>query len=230
MGMTNSQRVAAARLARPAGAAVRWALAAALACAIPAGAAPQGAAPQNAARAAGTASQPPAVPAQAESLPLAVRAGSPGGPAQFTVFCDVTDEACGRLVVVFAGLLDEFPDQVGLAFHHHAPQEADASHLAYRAVLAAARQARGWQMLGLVCANADRLDDAGLRSMAEQLGLDLARFGADAESAEAHLAADQDGQDAATLKLDAAPAVFMNGARLPGPYTLDALAAAIQKR
>lgn len=212
-----------------AAAAVRWALAAALPalllCAVPAGAAPQDAAP-----AAGTAAQPPAAAAQAESLPLAVRAGSPGGPAQFTVFCDVSDEACGRLVVVFAGVLDEFPDQAGLTFHHHAPQEAEPAHRAYRAVLAAARQARGWQMLGLVCANADRLDDAGLRSMAEQLGLDLARFGADAGSAEAHLAADQDGQEAARLKLDAAPAVFMNGARLPGPYTLDALAAAVRNR
>jgi protein-disulfide isomerase len=194
------------------------------------GAGGRDAAAQDASRAAGTAAAPPAAEAQAESLPLAVRAGSPVGPAQFTVFCDVSDDACGRLVVVFAGLFDEFPDQVGLTFRHHAPQEAEPAHLAYRAVLAAARQARGWQMLGLVCANADRLDDAGLRSMAAQLGLDLARFGADAGSAEAHFAADQDSQEAATLKLDSAPAVFMNGSRLPGPYTLDSLASAIQKR
>lgn len=159
----------------------------------------------------------------------AVRAGSADGPAQFTVFCDVSEEACARLVVVLAGVLDDFKGQVGVTFRHHAPKDQEPAHLAYRAVLAAARQGRGWQMLDLVCANGDRLDDAGLKSMAAQLGLDRARFEADAASTEAYLVAEQDAQEAAALKLDAAPAVFLNGTRLPGPYTLDSLSAAIRK-
>lgn len=175
------------------------------------------------------AAAPPTAAVQAEGLPLAVRAGSPEGSARITVFCDVSDEACSRLVVVFAGLLDEFPDQMGLTFRHHAPEDLEAAHRAYRAVLAAARQGRGWQMLGLVSANGERLEDAGLRSMAAQLDLDLTRFGADRESPEAYGVAERDSQEAATLKLDAAPAVFLNGARLSGPYTFDSLASPIRK-
>ena len=226
MGMTNSARVARATSAVSTAV---WMLAAGLVCAVPAAAVPQDVPPPRVAGTPAAGAQSPAPPAaQADRLPATVRGGSPDGPAQFTVFCDVSDDACRRLVVVFAGVLDDFPAQAGVEFRHHAPKDQEPAHQAYRAVLAAARQGRGWRMLDLVCANGDRLDDAGLRSMAAQLGLDPARFSADAESTESYVVADQDARQAADLKLDAAPAVFLNSTRLAGPYTLDSLSAAIK--
>jgi hypothetical protein len=81
-----------------------------------------------------------------------------------------------RIVVVLRRVVQTYPDQVGVTFRHHPAKGHTQSPLAYRSALAAARQGRGWDMLDMACANRDRLDDAGLRSMAVQLELDVDRL------------------------------------------------------
>lgn len=170
--------------------------------------------------------QQPALPAS--DGPLVVRAGAADGVVQLTVFCDIEEEACQRLVIVLRRVVETYPEQVGVTFRHHAAEGHTQSPLAYRSALAAARQGKGWEMLDMVCANPDRLIDAGLRSMAAQLHLDLDKFVSDTDAVDVAQRLDDDGKEAEALKVAGVPAVLLNGTRLPDASTFDAIDAAIR--
>jgi len=153
-----------------------------------------------------------------------IRAGSATGAVQMTVFCDVEDEACRRLVVVLGSVVEQYPERVGILFRHHAPPEHERARWAYQAALAAGRQGRGWELLDMACANPDRLDEAGLRSMAAQLGLDTGRFTADLAADAAAQVLRDDEEQAKGLGVTSVPAVFVNGSRMAGPWTFEAFA------
>ena len=160
--------------------------------------------------------------------PLVVRTGAAGGAVQLTVFCDIEEEACQRLVIVLRRVVETYPEQVGVTFRHHAAEGHTQSPLAYRSALAAARQGKGWEMLDMVCANPDRLIDAGLRSMAAQLQLDLGAFVSDTDAVDVAQRLDADGKEAEALKVAGVPAVLLNGTRLPDASSFDAIDAAIR--
>ena len=170
---------------------------------------------------------PSAAPAQAARA-LAVRAGAPDGRLQLTVFCNIENEACARLVTVLRHVRDAHPDEVGITYRHVAPAERRQSALAYRAALAAARQAKGWEMLDIASANRDRLHDDGLLSMARQLGLDLDRFVADTALEEVAQVLDDDAGAAKELGVANIPALFLNGTRQPDKFTFEAIEAALK--
>lgn len=166
--------------------------------------------------------------APAADAHLVVRAGAAAGPVQLTVFCDIEEEACERLVVVLRRVVETYPEQVGVTFRHHAAEEHTQSPLAYRAALAAARQGKGWELLEMACVNRDRLTEAGLRSMAAQLQIDAGRFVLDIEAADVAQALEDDQKEAETLKVASVPAMFLNGTRVPDTSTFDAIDAAIR--
>jgi predicted DsbA family dithiol-disulfide isomerase len=162
------------------------------------------------------------------AAPLVVRSGAAAGPAQLTVFCDIESEACERLVVVLRRVVETHPEQVGVTFRHHAPEEHKLSALAYRSALAASRQGKGWELLDMACANRDRLNDAGLLSMAVQLQLDIQRFTADTAAGDVAQVLEDDAAEARRLEVDRVPAVFVNGTRLSDAGTFDSVDAAVR--
>jgi predicted DsbA family dithiol-disulfide isomerase len=125
-------------------------------------------------------------------------------------------------------VVETYPEQVGVSFRHYAAKGQAQSELAYRSALAAARQGKGWEMLEMACTNADRLTEAGLRSMAVQLRLDVDRFVSDLAAVEVADVLASDERDAATAQVTAVPALFVNGTRLPDASTFDAIDAAIK--
>lgn len=156
-----------------------------------------------------------------------VRAGSGDAARQLTLFCDVESERCARVVVVLTQVVATHAAQVGVRFRHVAPERLAQSPVAYRYVLAASRQGRGWDLLDMACANRDRLDDAGMRNMAAQLGLDVQRFSADAAAPDVVSALEDDAKDAKAAKVESGPALFLNGSRLEDAFTYDAILAAL---
>lgn len=158
----------------------------------------------------------------------AVRAGAADGPVQLTVFCDIEAEACARLVIVLRRVVETYPEQVGVTFRHHASDGHKLSPLAYRSVLAAARQGKGWEMLDMACANRDRLDDAGLLSMASQLGLDVQGFAAATAAGDIAQVLEDDEAAAKAKKVESVPTVFVNRDRVADTSTFAALEAAIK--
>jgi len=167
-------------------------------------------------------------PAPATDAPLAVRTGASSGPVQVTVFCDIEEEACQRLVVVLGHVVETHPEQVGVTFRHRAARGHERSSLAYRSALAAARQGKGWEMLDMACANPDRLDDAGLLGMAAQLQLDVERFRSDTAAGDVTQVLEDDVAAVKAQKVETVPTVFVNGTRLPDASTFDALDAAVK--
>lgn len=165
--------------------------------------------------------------AQAPSAP-SVRTGPADAPVQVVAFCDIEQEACERLMVLLRRLSDTYPEKVGITFRHLAPDAHKQSPLAYRAALAAAKQGKAWDFLDMACANRDRLNDAGLLSMAAQLQLDVARFTADSAAGDVTLVLEDDAAEARRFKVDHVPAVFLNGIRVADASTFDALDAAVR--
>jgi predicted DsbA family dithiol-disulfide isomerase len=164
----------------------------------------------------------------APAAPPVVHAGAAAGPVQLTVFCDIEDEACERLMVLLRRVADTYRDKVGITFRHQAADTHLQAPVAYRAALAAALQGRGWEFLDMACANRDRLDDAGLLSMAAQLGLDVRRFTADSVAGAVAEVLEGDAAEALKLKVDRVPAAFVNGIRLADVSTFESIDAAIK--
>lgn len=102
-----------------------------------------------------------------------------------------------------------------LAMHPLAPS-------AHAAAEAAHRQGKFWEMHDLIFANQKQLTQEAYEGYARQLGLDVARFRADAASALVKQRVDDDIKDASSLGISGAPAFFINGRFLNGAQPFEA--------
>ena len=166
---------------------------------------------------------------QAAEAPLLVRVGAPGAARVLTVFCDLEEDACARLVLVLRTVQASRSSDLAVVFRHLAREDHRQSALGYRAALAAAAQGKGWEMLDLVLANGEHLHDEGLRGMGTQLGLDVGRLSADTAADAVSKVLEDDARDAKGLKVEGVPALFLDGKRLPDLFTYDAIVAALKQ-
>lgn len=166
--------------------------------------------------------------ASAQPAPPALRLGPAEASVRLTVFCDIEAEPCERLMVLLRRLADSYPEKVGMTFRLQAAIGHKQAEAAYRAALAAAKQGKGWEFLDVACANRDRLDDAGLRSMAVQLQLDVDRLAADSAAGDVSDVLEGDRAAAKAQQVGVVPSVFVNGKRLDDAGTFDALDAAVK--
>jgi protein-disulfide isomerase len=106
--------------------------------------------------------------------------------------------------------------------HPHAEHAAEAAE-------AAAAQGHFWEMHDLLYENQRRLRDEDLRAYAEQLGLDLERFGN--ELAEHTHAAQvrEDFMSGVRSGVNGTPTFYINGARHDDSYALETLLAALER-
>lgn len=91
---------------------------------------------------------------------------------------------------------------------------------AARAMQAAHRQGKGWEMNEKIFANMRALQPDNLSKYAEEVGLDLGKFKTDFESAEVK---DEVAKDAAAGKaagVRGTPSIFVNGKRYQGDRSL----------
>lgn len=84
---------------------------------------------------------------------------------------------------------------------------------AARAALAAGRQGKFWEMNDLLFQNQRHLEPQDLERYATQLGLDLARFRADAASPETEQAVQATRREGERLQISGTPTIFINGRR-----------------
>ncbi len=96
-----------------------------------------------------------------------------------------------------------------LAMHQKAPA-------AHAAAEAAHRQGKFWEMHARIFANQQQLTPEAFEGHARQLGLDLARFRADAASMSVKQRIDSDAREAASLGVTGTPGFFINGRFLSG--------------
>ena len=155
--------------------------------------------------------------------------GPADAPVTLVEYGDYQCPYCARARPVLEELVEKANGKVRLVFRHYT---LDSVHpLARRAAEAAeAAGAQGlfWPMHALLYENQDHLEEGDLRSYAERLGLDLARFEKDlAENRHAgrvrenRLAGERDG-------VRGTPGLFLGGAPYRGPVEVGALLEAVE--
>jgi protein-disulfide isomerase len=153
--------------------------------------------------------------------------GDPAAPVTVLEYGDYECPYCAAAAPVLRRLVEESDGGVRLVFRNF--PIADRHPYALTAALAAeAADAQGafWAMHDLIFARQDRLDDASLRSYAEELGLDADRVVGEAaqpfgDKVEADFAA------ALTAGVAGTPTVFVDGRQFSGRVEIGALRRAV---
>jgi protein-disulfide isomerase len=154
-------------------------------------------------------------PAGAQSDPQPVNERGPAtAPAVVVEYCSYESEPCAQLEVIVNVLAAEFGDRARFVFRHVPSAATPAASLRYRAALAAGAQGQFWPMHEMLLANRERSSPEDVIAMANQLGLDTARFQADLDSTPVADAAKRDADDASSNGITATPTVLVNGVKL----------------
>jgi protein-disulfide isomerase len=155
--------------------------------------------------------------------------GPATAPAQVEVFLSFDAEPSARAAVVLDTLQDRRPGGVRIVFRHLTREGDHIAIEAHRAALAAAAQGQFWEMAGLLFANQGRREREAFVGMAQQLGLDPARFAADLDGAAADAILAADREHAARLGVTQAPTFVINGTRVAGIRTVKEIEALLTR-
>lgn len=127
---------------------------------------------------------------------------------------------CARGAQTAEQLLALNPDTVRLVFKNLPLNSHENALPAARAALAAHRQGKFWEYHDLLFQNSGRLSDERLVALAEELGLDVARFDRDRHSDEIAAEVEADRQQAAAHNLGSTPTFVINGVVVTGAQPL----------
>ncbi|MGD8376064.1 MAG: thioredoxin domain-containing protein [Acidobacteriota bacterium] len=153
--------------------------------------------------------------------------GAATAPVTIVEFADFQCPLSARAVPTLRQVLAAYPDQVRLVFKHFPLAIHPAARRAAIAAEAAREQGKFWEMYDLLFQNPASLERADLVAHAASLGLDVARFEKDLDSAELAARVDRDAAEAMRVGATATPTFFVNGRRMES-YQLNAFRAAIR--
>nr|WP_286956786.1 Na+/H+ antiporter NhaA [Brevibacterium sp. UBA7493] len=148
--------------------------------------------------------------------------------AQLTLveYIDFECSYCAHATGSWEDLHNRFGDDLRyvvrqLPHHPHGPIAARASE-------AASNQGMFWPWLDFVFTRQDALEREDLIRYAEELGLDVAQFTADLDSAAVHARVERDLESADASGAHATPTFFVDGRRLLGSYDARTLSSALE--
>lgn len=155
--------------------------------------------------------------------------GARDAPLTLVEFGDYDCPYTVRAHAVVRGLRQRLGDQLRFVFRVFPLTRIHArAQAAAEAAEAAAVQGRFWEMHDRLFEARRRLEDADLRGYAEEIGLDVGRFGREME---AHLHAGrvrEDLRSALRSRVRATPTYFINGQRHDGPNDFETLLAQLE--
>jgi protein-disulfide isomerase len=156
------------------------------------------------------------------------------GPADAALtllyYGDLQCPQCGLLYPRVMEIAHELRDSLRLVYRHfpladvhpHAERAAEAAE-------AAASQERLWELVPLLYANQDRLDDDSLVRYAKKANLDVRRFRKDLASGVHGPRVRSDYLGGVRSGVKGTPTIFINGDLYEGAFQFDALVAALLK-
>jgi len=138
--------------------------------------------------------------------------GPKNAPVTIMIWSDFECPACRRLVPMIEHIFEEHDQDVRLV-HKLYPLSKKHPHaeIAARAAFAAKLQGKSWEMEKALFENQPKLSDQTINEIAEELGLDMKKFRADAESDAAKKVIDRDVADADRSGLSGTPFILING-------------------
>lgn len=137
--------------------------------------------------------------------------GPADAPVTLTVFSDFQCPYCSRLLPFVDEVLAKNPGKVRVVFKQFPLRMHNMAQPAALASLAAREQGKFWPMHDKLFANSSQLSEEKIRALAEELGLDMARFDKDrtAQKLRDEVLRDQGlGQQ---VGVQGTPTVFING-------------------
>ncbi len=165
--------------------------------------------------------------------------GQEEGIITFTEYADFQCPGCASFEKINSAVRKKFGNQVRFEFKHFPIVAIHPNTIAaHRAVEAAARQGKFWEMHDMVFARQQEWTTVSrpsevLRGFAEQLGLDLKKYDTDVKSPEILATINADTKKGKELGIVGTPSFFIDGVEIKNPTetvnTLDSMSEQIQK-
>jgi protein-disulfide isomerase len=148
--------------------------------------------------------------------------GPASAPGAIVAFSDFQCPFCSRAVPTLEQVEKTYGDEVRIVFKHLPLSMHPKAPAAHAAAVAAHPQGRFWEMHDRIFANQREMSPERYVQYATELGLDVARFQKDVESADVKKRIDADASEAARLNVRGTPAFFINGRYLSGAQPFQA--------
>ena len=168
-------------------------------------------------KAAPAAARPQIDPNKVYQIPVGGSSTKGAADAKVTVveFADYQCPFCAQAVPLVQQVLDAYPKDVRVVYKQFPLTSIHPNALpASKAALAAGKQGKFWEMHELIYQNSRQLSPDKLKELAQQLGLDVARWERDMASPEVMAQIEQDQKDGRAADVTGTPTIFVNGKRL----------------
>ncbi len=137
--------------------------------------------------------------------------GPESAPLVVVEFADFECPFCAMMAPILEKVRDERKSQLLFVYKFMPLSGHPHGEIAARAGIAAWRQGKFWEMNHTMFANREHLEQSDLESYAKDLGLDVAKFKADAASQYATDRIAQDRKLADSLEVKGTPTIYING-------------------
>jgi protein-disulfide isomerase len=137
--------------------------------------------------------------------------GAPMAKITIVEFSDFECPYCGAAHPVLSQTIEQLGGQVNLVFKQFPLEGHKNAMPAARAAIAAQRQGKFWELADLLFEHQRELSPDKIRALAQEAGLDMARFDADVASAEVQERVERDRKDGLALDVQGTPTLFING-------------------
>jgi protein-disulfide isomerase len=155
--------------------------------------------------------------------------GSADAPVTIVEFTDFQCPVCARTEPIIDQLLTEYGDKVRLVVRDFPLDRHENAFIAAQAAESAARQGKFWEYTAILFKNQTELSADKLKAYASQVGLDRSKFDGDLDSGKYADVVRKDMKDGDKLGVDATPTIFINGRKVEGDKSHDALKTAIDE-
>jgi len=141
--------------------------------------------------------------------------GDPDAPVSITVFDDFECPYCAKAVPLLKQVVTAYQDKVNLVYKHFPLGMHKNARSAAIASMAAQEQGKFWPYHDLLFANYNKLSDKKLTALAEEAGLDMARFVRDLKDPRFQQRLQTEQQLGRKIGVRGTPTIFVNGRLLP---------------
>jgi NhaA family Na+:H+ antiporter len=159
-----------------------------------------------------------------------VRGGGAPDAVTVVLYGDYLCPYCRRLLPVLARLHEAMGDRLRYVFRHFPLERAHpGAELVARAVEAAGRQGRFWEMHDRVYGHDLPIGEGLLLALARALGLDMDRFAADIASDEVRRNVEEDQDEGRANGVTGTPTLFIDGVRYDGAWDFYSMLEALER-
>ena len=155
--------------------------------------------------------------------------GAKNAKVTIVEFSDFQCPFCSRVEPTITKIVEEYKNDVRVAFKQLPLPFHNNAHLAAEAALAAKAQGKFWEMHAKLFANQQALERPSLEKYAEEIGLNVDKFKADLDSGKWKQKVDQEQAEGNKIGARGTPSFFINGKSFVGAQPYEAFKAKIDE-